>query len=240
MTITGNNQLQVCVVLTNNEDNIIIINTDYHSILAPTRIDCFFSLVINTAFCFVTISLAFHFVFTHIFLFRSSRSSQCGCQGEGDSVQLGVFDKSGCVSWAAGRTAQPRYRRYTSSFSSLWTSSSQFHFNCYSSMSGSHLGNICPWQVLRWLSNRPWPQSSRPTRRRFLLTANLYPAASLTTATRSSQVSSIFTFSSISFHCTEDNLPQRKVWQERINLHFKPLFTLLFRAINIYVMISPK
>lgn len=56
----------------------------------------------------------FPFFFKLSFLFPSSRRLERGRQGEGDSVQPGVFDQSGCVSWAAGRTTQPRYCRYTS------------------------------------------------------------------------------------------------------------------------------
>lgn len=45
-------------------------------------------------------------------LFPFSRCSECWYQREGDSVQPGVFDQSGRVSGAAGRTSQPRYCRY--------------------------------------------------------------------------------------------------------------------------------
>lgn len=53
----------------------------------------------------------------------------------------------------------------------------------------SHLGLIFYWQVSLWLSNKPCHQSSRPTRRRFLLTAKLYPVLLLIMATRLSLVS---------------------------------------------------
>lgn len=139
-------------------------------------------------FCISTlISLAFCFLHC-IFPLPFSRCAECGCQGQGDYVQLGVFDQSGCVSWAAGRTTQPCYCRYISSSP----------FKCPPRVisavirwcqTQSHWGLVFYRQVLLWLSNKPCHQSSKPTRRRFLLTAKLYPLLLLTMATRLSRVS---------------------------------------------------
>lgn len=83
------------------------------------------STLISLAFCFLHCILPLPF----------SRCAECGCQGQGDYVQLGVFDQSGCVSWAAGRTTQSRYCRYISL--SPFKLSIPFHLSCHSLVSPS-------------------------------------------------------------------------------------------------------